>query len=100
MAPDFGMMDNEEGQIGSVTDEVGQPPVSGVEQTPVMQAEVEQQLVGEEATGNVEDEMEEENLLRGATSGRGGGGVAICMAAATKMKRPAGEEGKSPIPSK
>ena len=100
MAPDFGMTDNEEGPIGSVTDKVGQPPVSGeVEQTPAMEVEVEQQPERKEATENMEDEMEEDNLLRGASSGRGGGGAAICMAAAAKTKTSAGEEGKSPIPT-
>ena len=53
MAPDFRMMDNDKGPIGGVTDEVEQPPVSGEEQTPVMQAEEEQQLVEEEVTGNL-----------------------------------------------
>ena len=101
VAPDFRMTDNEEGPIGGATDEVGQPPVSGeVEQMPAMEVEVEQQSVREEATGNMEDKMEEDNPLRGATSGRGGGGVAVCMAAAAKTKRSAGEEGKSPISSK
>ena len=95
------MTDNEEGPIGGATDEVGQPPVSGeVEQTPAMEVEVEQQPERKEATGNVEDEMEEDNLLRGVTSRRGGGEAAICMAAAAKTKRSAGEEGKSPIPTK
>ena len=99
VAPDFRMTDNEEGPIGSAMDEVGQPPVSGeVEQVPAM--EVEQQPERGEATENVEDEMEEDNPLRGATSGRGGGGAAIHTAAAAKTKRSAGEEGKSPIPTK
>ena len=101
VAPDFGMTDNEKGPIGSATDEVGQPPVSGeVEQTLAMEVEVEQQPEREEATENMEDEMEEDNLLRGANSGRGGGGVTICMVAAAKTKRSAREEGKSPIPTK
>ena len=86
VAPDFGMTDNEEGPIGGATDKVGQPPVSGeVEQTLAMEVEVEQQPEREEA--NVEDEMEEDNLLRGANSGRGGGAAAICMAAAAKNKK-------------
>ena len=55
VAPDFGMTDNEEGPIGSVMDEAGQPPVSGeVEQALAM--EVEHQLERGEATENVEDE--------------------------------------------
>ena len=94
------MTDNEEGPIGGATDKVGQLPVGGeVEQIPAMEVEGEQQPEREEATGNVEEEMEEDNLLRGANSGRGGG-VAIRTATATKPKRSAGEAGKSPIPTK
>ena len=82
MAPDFGMMDNEEGPIGGVTEEVGQPAAGKEGHILTTQAQEVQQLVGGEV-GRKEEMVptleEEENLLRGATSRRGGG-AAIRMA--------------------
>ena len=103
VAPDFGMTDNEEGPIGGVTEENNlQPPASREEQVLATQAQETQQPVEGEVERNEEKvptPEEEENPLRGATSGRGGG-VAIRMAVASKTKRSAGEEGGSPIQSK